>query len=97
LNGSISSSGRESNRYASREEFRGVEEKGMQNTNAYVASEEREEIPTEGKAAQQLEQILASGLPPLYRRAYRILANAADAEDAVQDALLAAYTPPAPV
>src|SRR5260370_9121042 len=64
----------------------------MQNTNAYVATEEREEIPNEGKAAQQLEQILASGLPPLYRRAYRILGNAADAEDAVQDALLAAYT-----
>src|SRR2546425_11023496 len=64
----------------------------MQNTNAYVASEEREEIANEGKAAQQLEQILASGLPPLYRRAYRILGNAADAEDAVQDALLAAYT-----
>src|SRR5246127_4129795 len=64
----------------------------MQNANAYIASEEREEIPNEGKAAQQLEQILASGLPPLYRRAYRILGNAADAEDAVQDALLAAYT-----
>jgi len=64
----------------------------MQNTDAYVASEEREEILNEGKAAQQLEHILASGLPPLYRRAYRILGNAADAEDAVQDALLAAYT-----
>jgi RNA polymerase sigma factor (sigma-70 family) len=64
----------------------------MHNTNAYVATEEREEIPNEGKAAQQLEQILASGLPPLYRRAYRILGNASDAEDAVQDALLAAYT-----
>jgi RNA polymerase sigma-70 factor (ECF subfamily) len=63
----------------------------MQNTNASIATEEREEIPDEGKAAQQLEQILAS-LPPLYRRAHRILANAADAEDAVQDALLAAYT-----
>jgi RNA polymerase sigma-70 factor (ECF subfamily) len=64
----------------------------MQNTNAYVATEEREEIPNEEKAAQQLEHIMASGLPPLYRRAYRILGNAADAEDAVQDALLAAYT-----
>jgi RNA polymerase sigma-70 factor (ECF subfamily) len=64
----------------------------MQNTNAFVSTEEREEIPNEGKAAQQLEQILASGLPPLYRRAYRILGNASDAEDAVQDALLAAYT-----
>jgi len=64
----------------------------MQNTNAYGATEEREESPNEGKAAQQLEQILASGLPPLYRRAYRILGNASDADDAVQDALLAAYT-----
>ena len=64
----------------------------MQNTNAYVATEEREETPTEGKATQQLEQILASGLSPLYRRAYRILGNASDAEDAVQDALLAAFT-----
>ena len=64
----------------------------MQTTNAYVAIEEREEISNEGNAAQQLEHIMASGLPRLYRRAYRILGNAADAEDAVQDSLLAAYT-----
>jgi len=64
----------------------------MQNTNTYIGNEQRGEIPNEGGAAQQLEQVLASGLPPLYRRAYRILGNAADAEDAVQDALLAAYT-----
>ena len=64
----------------------------MQNTNAYARSDERDEIPSEGWAAQQLEQILASGLLPLYRRAYRMLGNAADAEDAVQDALFAAYT-----
>jgi RNA polymerase sigma-70 factor (ECF subfamily) len=63
----------------------------MQNTNAH-ATEEREESSNEGNAAQQLEQILVSGRPSLYRRAYRILGNAADAEDAVQDALLAAYT-----
>src|SRR3989442_12362836 len=64
----------------------------MQNTHAYVASEEREEIANEGKAAQQLEQILASGLPPLYRRAYRILGNAADGEEEGQHALLPGYT-----
>src|SRR5258708_32430580 len=64
----------------------------MQNRNTYGGMEEREEIGGEGGMAQQLEQILAGGLPPLYRRAYRILGNAADAEDAVQDALLAAYT-----
>ena len=73
-------------------DFRRIEEKNMQNTNANIATEEREESPNEGKAAQQLERILASGLRPLYRRAYHILGNAADAEDAVQDALLAAYT-----
>ena len=73
--------------------FARIEEKSMQNTDACVVTDEREEIPSEHGAAQQLEQILARGLPPhLYRRAYRILRNAADAEDAVQDALLAAYT-----
>jgi RNA polymerase sigma-70 factor, ECF subfamily len=69
-----------------------LQEKNMQNTNANVGTEEREEIPNEGGAAQQLEEIMANGRLPLYRRAYRILGNAADAEDAVQDALLAAYT-----
>jgi RNA polymerase sigma-70 factor (ECF subfamily) len=64
----------------------------MQKANAYGRNDERDEIPREGGAAQQLEQILASGLLPLYRRAYRMLGNAADAEDAVQDALFAAYT-----
>jgi RNA polymerase sigma-70 factor (ECF subfamily) len=62
----------------------------MQNAN--IGTNERDEIPSEKKAAQQLQQILASGLPPLYRRTYRILGDAANAEDAVQDALLAAYT-----
>jgi RNA polymerase sigma-70 factor (ECF subfamily) len=64
----------------------------MQKANAYGRNDEPDELPSEKGAAQQLEQVLASGLPSLYRRAYRILGNAADAEDAVQDALLAAYT-----
>jgi RNA polymerase sigma-70 factor (ECF subfamily) len=64
----------------------------MQNTNADVGNEERHETPNKEGAIQQLEQILSGGLHPLYRRAYRLLGNAADAEDAVQDALLAAYT-----
>jgi RNA polymerase sigma factor (sigma-70 family) len=86
----FSSSGRGS--YAGREDFREIEENSMQKANAYGKHDENDETPSEGGAAQQLEQILASGLPSLYRRAYRILGNAADAEDAVQDALLAAYT-----
>jgi RNA polymerase sigma-70 factor (ECF subfamily) len=64
----------------------------MQHRNPHGGKDERKEIGGEEGAAQQLERILASGLPPLYRSAYRILGNTADAEDAVQDALLAAYT-----
>jgi RNA polymerase sigma-70 factor (ECF subfamily) len=64
----------------------------MQNRNTRDGIDEQQGIGGEKGAAQQLEQILTGGLPPLYRRAYRILGNAADAEDAVQDALLAAYT-----
>jgi len=64
----------------------------MQNRNTRDGIDEQQDIGGEKGAAQQLEQILAGGLPTLYRRAYRILGNAADAEDAVQDALLAAYT-----
>jgi RNA polymerase sigma-70 factor, ECF subfamily len=43
-------------------------------------------------AHQAFGNILSSGLPSLYRGAYRLLGNSADAEDAVQDALLSAYT-----
>jgi RNA polymerase sigma-70 factor, ECF subfamily len=64
----------------------------MQNTNADVENDGRHETPNKEGATQQLEQILSSGLHLLYRRAYRLLGNAADAEDAVQDGLLAAYT-----
>jgi len=40
--------------------------------------------------SSQKLQALSSGLQNLYRRAYRLLGNKADAEDAVQDALLGA-------
>ena len=39
----------------------------------------------------QLQDLVSSYLPTLYRRAYRYVANPHDAEDAVQDALLSAY------
>jgi len=44
----------------------------------------------EDKTAE-LQDVLARYLPSLHKRACRYLGNAADAEDAVQDALLSAY------
>ena len=92
LNGPISRSEEEAIDSQVVKTFAGLGKKSMQNRNTYGERDGRQAIGGEQGAAQQLEQILASGLPPLYRRAYRILGNAADAEDAVQDALLAAYT-----
>ena len=43
-------------------------------------------------AIQAFGQVLSDRMASLYRGAYRLLGNAADAEDAVQDALLSAYT-----
>ncbi|HEY1987616.1 MAG TPA: sigma-70 family RNA polymerase sigma factor [Terracidiphilus sp.] len=40
----------------------------------------------------QLQDAVARYLPKLYRRAYRYVGDPHDAEDAVQDALLSAYT-----
>jgi RNA polymerase sigma-70 factor (ECF subfamily) len=64
----------------------------MEHTNASLGADEHLEIPCSEEATQALEQVLSGGLPVLYRQAYRLLGNRADAEDAVQDALLAAYT-----
>jgi RNA polymerase sigma-70 factor, ECF subfamily len=42
-------------------------------------------------AVGAMEDVLSQRGQSFYRRAYRLLGNAADAEDAVQDALLSAY------
>ncbi len=42
-------------------------------------------------AARKLQDVLSVRGPSFYRCAFRLLGNAADAEDAVQEALLAAY------
>jgi RNA polymerase sigma-70 factor, ECF subfamily len=41
--------------------------------------------------AQELDNVVSRYLPMFYKRAFRFLGNATDAEDAVQDALLSAY------
>jgi RNA polymerase sigma-70 factor (ECF subfamily) len=60
--------------------------------NPYAGTFERRRIFIDQNATQMLQYVLPDCLPSLYRRAFRLLRNAADAEDAVQDALLAAYT-----
>jgi RNA polymerase sigma-70 factor (ECF subfamily) len=64
----------------------------MHNANSCVETDERLETPSNEGTTQAWEQVLSTRLPLFYRQAYRLLGNAADAEDAVQDALLAGYT-----
>jgi len=64
----------------------------MQSGNAVTERREHAEIPGSQVASQAFGHILSSRLPSLYKGAYRLLGNTADAEDAVQDALLAAFT-----
>jgi RNA polymerase sigma factor (sigma-70 family) len=63
----------------------------MQATNRHVAAEQRAEVRPESENARQLNEALSRYLPAFQRMAFRKLGNAADAEDAVQDALLSAY------
>ena len=49
------------------------------------------EIVNHQSAARELQDVLSLRLPSFYRCAFRLLGNRADAEDAVQEALLAAY------
>jgi RNA polymerase sigma-70 factor (ECF subfamily) len=63
----------------------------MPNTNAYVGADGALEIPGREGITQAFRHILSSRLASFYRKAYQILGYRADAEDAVQDALLAAY------
>jgi RNA polymerase sigma-70 factor (ECF subfamily) len=63
----------------------------MQALEAYLDSEQTLEIRPREEQTLELEDIVSRHLPTFHRRAYRYLGNAADAEDAVQDALLSAY------
>lgn len=63
----------------------------MQGTATYIGGEQRFETPARESETREAQDIFSRYLPLLHRTAYRYLANAADAEDAVQDALLSAY------
>lgn len=63
----------------------------MQATAAYLGSEPHLDIPAAENKPRELQDVFSHYLPLLHRTAYRYLSNEADAEDAVQDALLSAY------
>jgi RNA polymerase sigma-70 factor (ECF subfamily) len=63
----------------------------MQPTQEYLGSEQRLELRIPGNKTAEMQDVLARCLPSFQRKACRYLRNAADAEDAVQDALLSAY------
>jgi len=62
----------------------------MQKTESNIGSEQRLDVCNFEKETREMQDVLAQNMPSFYRRAYRYLGNAADAEDAVQDALLSA-------
>jgi len=62
----------------------------MQETESRIGSEQHLDVYILEKRTQEMQDVLTRSMPLFYKRAYRYLGNAADAEDAVQDALLSA-------
>ena len=62
----------------------------MQKTEPKIGSEQRLDVGNIKNETEELQEVITRSMPALYRRAHRYLGNAADAEDAVQDALLSA-------
>ena len=62
----------------------------MQQAEAYLGTDNCFDPSNAGRPARELRDVVAIRLPSLHRSAYRLLGNTADAEDAVQDALLSA-------
>ena len=63
----------------------------MGTTAAVIGTTHRVDFRSHESNSREMSAALSSHLTSLHRRAYRYLGNAADAEDAVQDALLSAY------
>jgi RNA polymerase sigma factor (sigma-70 family) len=56
-----------------------------------VGGERHMDVSIRENGTREMQDVLARYLPRFYRRAYRQLGNASNTEDAVQNALLAAY------
>ena len=62
----------------------------MQQAEADIGTDNHFDLLNGRRPLRELHDVLAGRLPSLHRSAYRLLGNTADAEDAVQDALLSA-------
>src|SRR5215831_415970 len=63
----------------------------MPDVTARTQNAEYPDVTDDQSASRELQRVLSLSLPSFYRRAFRLLGNKADAEDAVQEALLAAH------
>ena len=63
----------------------------MRATETHLESERHVDGSTRHNRICEMQDVLSRYLPRFHRSAYRNLGNAADAEDAVQDAMLSAY------
>jgi RNA polymerase sigma-70 factor (ECF subfamily) len=63
----------------------------MRDAEAFIRGEQCSNIVGSAKCSEAVADVISQRLPTFYKTAYRLLGNAADAEDAVQDALLSAY------
>jgi RNA polymerase sigma-70 factor (ECF subfamily) len=68
-----------------------VGRKKMPDADAHTETAQYTDLGDHHSATRELQEVLSLNLPSFYRRALRLLGNRADAEDAVQEALLAAY------
>jgi RNA polymerase sigma-70 factor, ECF subfamily len=63
----------------------------MEQIEAVIPCEQPLPAVVRNSRSEVMQDLLSQRLPSFYRTAYRFLGNRADAEDAVQDALMAAY------
>jgi len=63
----------------------------MQVAEGYNGIEQQLDVRVREEESREMQDVLSRWLPSFQRKAFRYLTNSADAEDAVQDALLSAY------